>query len=125
MKRYDPDVSPGPAEWLQLDEAERLEIVTAYHRRHNIQLPNAELHAVIHVAVENQLAVGEGGVARVVTRLQAEGLCRHDAIHAVGSILAELLYDLMREGSNTRNVYAGYLERLDKLTASSWRAGSP
>jgi hypothetical protein len=124
VKRYDPDITPGPAAWLQLDEAERLEIVTAYHRRRHIQLPNAGLHAVIHVAVENQLAIGEGGVARVMTRLQAEGLSRHDAIHAVGSILAEHLYDLMREGSNMRKVYAGYLERLDKLTAASWRADS-
>ena len=123
VDKYDPDTSPRPAEWLQLDEAERLEIVTAYHRRHRIRLPNAELHAVIHVVVENQLALGEAAVARVVTRLQTEGLSRHDAIHAVGSILAEHLYDLMREGADTREAYADYMERLSKLTAASWRAG--
>jgi hypothetical protein len=42
---------------------------------------------VFHVIVENQAAQGlETPVRRTLARLQAEGLSRHDAVHAVGSI---------------------------------------
>ncbi len=57
MNSYDPDTSPGPTDWLQTDEGERIGLVSAYHQRKKIRLPNAQLHAVIHVVVENQLAL--------------------------------------------------------------------
>ena len=124
MRQYDPDVSPGTDEWLQLDESERLELVRAYHRGINVRVPNDELHSVIHTVVENQVALGQEGVVHALTRLQAEGLSRHDAIHAIGSVLAEHLYALMQEGSNKGDpAYVEYLEHLGKLTADSWRTG--
>lgn len=74
--------------------------------------------------VENQLALGEEAVVKTLARLQAEGLGRHDALHAIGSVLAADLYELMREGSDsTGDRYARYLERLEKLKAKDWRAG--
>jgi hypothetical protein len=124
MNPYDPDVSPPPAQWLDLDEAERIERVSAYHQRKRIRLPNHQLHAVIHVVVENQLALGESMVVDTLARLQAEGLSRHDALHAIGSVLAENLYELMREDSRTTDeTYHRYLDRLGTLSAESWRAG--
>jgi hypothetical protein len=78
-------------DWLGTDEGERIELVSAYHRRQKIKLPNSQLHAVIHVVVENQLALGEETVVNTLSRLQGEGLSRHDAIHAIGSVLAENL----------------------------------
>jgi hypothetical protein len=119
---YDADRAPAAAEWLETDEAERMELVSAYHRREQIQVPNAQLHAVIHVIVENQLALGEGVVVNALARLQADALSRHDALHAIGSVLAVDLYQLMRESTDTGDVYSRYLERLDKLTAAQWRA---
>ena len=65
MTRYDPDTSPAPQNWLQSDEGERIQSVTTYHRRQRIKLPNEQLHAVIHVIVENQLALGEQVVVNV------------------------------------------------------------
>ena len=119
---YDPNVAPS-ANWLDLDEDERLELVSSYHRRSKIKLPNTELHAVIHVVVENQLAMGERVVVATLARLQAEGLDRHDALHAIGSVLSAYLYDLMRDESDAKDVtYARYLEGLETLSASSWRA---
>ena len=121
---YDPNVAPSAADWLTLDEDERMERVSSYHRRKKVTLPNTELHAVIHVVVENQLAMGEGVVIATLARLQAEGLDRHDALHAIGSVLSGYIYDLMREESDAKDVaYARYLERLETLSASSWRAG--
>ena len=124
MDSYDPDVSRASADWLQTDEGQRIELVSAYHRRKKIQLPNAQLHAVIHVIVENQLALGDETVVETLARLQKEGLGRHDALHAMGCVLAEDLYELMQDGAQaTGDAYRRYLERLEKLTAKNWRAG--
>jgi hypothetical protein len=87
-------------------------------------LPNAQLHAVIHVVVENQVALGEEVVIETLARLQGEGLSRHDALHAIGSVLAADLYELMQESSEaTGDAYRRYLDRLQKITAKNWRAG--
>lgn len=123
VKRYDPDTEVCAERWLSLDEADRIELVTLYHRLQRIRLPNAHLHAVIHVIVENQLALGEPVVVETLARLQREGLSRHDAIHAIGSVLAEHLYGIIQwrvppAGAKAHEVY---FERLRSLTADSWR----
>ncbi len=124
MRAYDPDTSPDSTEWLATDEGERIELIASYHRRKKITLPNLQLHAAIHVVVENQLALGEEVVLRTLARLQGEGLSRHDALHAIGSVLAEDLYALMQEGAgSTGKIYQRYLERLQRLTAKDWRSG--
>jgi len=124
MDSYDPDTPRHSADWLQTDEGERIELVSSYHRRKKVHLPNAQLHAVIHVVVENQLALGEEVVVETLARLQREGLSRHDALHAIGSVLAADLYELMQESSEaTGDAYRRYLDRLRKLTAKHWRAG--
>jgi hypothetical protein len=124
MNSYNPQIPPKAMDWLRIDESERIELVSDYHRRKKIQLPNSQLHAVIHVVVENQLALGEEMVVNTLARLQGEGLSRHDALHAIGSVLAENLYELMREGdASPGEPYQRYLERLQRLTAQNWRAG--
>jgi len=124
MKSYDPETSPAPVDWLHADEAERIDLVTAYHRRKKITLPNAELHAVVHVVVENQMALGEQTVVNTLARLRAEGLSRHDALHAIGSVLAGHLYELMQENQDAaEEPFHRYLEQLQQLTAQSWRTG--
>ena len=122
MKSYDPD-KPTTVNWLELDEAERIELVSSYHRRKKIRLPNAQLHAVIHVIVENQVALRETVVVDTLVRLQSEGLSRHDAVHAIGSVLAENVYEVLREESDANGrAYERYLERLRDLSASTWQA---
>jgi hypothetical protein len=124
MNSYDPETSPPPTEWLGADEGDRIALVVSYHRRKKIKLPNLQLHAAVHVVVENQLALGEEVVVRTLARLQGEDLNRHDAIHAIGSVLAEDLYTLMQESAgSTGETYLRYLERLQRLTAKNWRAG--
>lgn len=123
MDSYDPDISPASAEWLETDESQRIELVTGFHHRHKIKLPDAQLHAIIHVVVENQLALGEEVVVKTLARLQTEGLSRHDALHAIGSVLAEDLFTLMQDSDASSTTYERYLERLQGLTAKDWRAG--
>jgi len=125
MDSYDPDTSLNATDWLETDEGERIELVSSYHRRKKSRLPNAQLHSVIHVVVENQLALEEAIVVETLARLQAEGLSRHDALHAIGSVLAADLYELMQESSEaTGDVFRRYLERLQELTSEKWRTGA-
>jgi hypothetical protein len=124
MRSYDPDTPPPAADWLETDEGERIEQVSSYHRRNKIHLANDQLHAVIHVVVENQLALGDTVVMDTLARLQREGLTRHDALHAIGSVLAADVYELMQENTErTGGAYRRYLERLRQLSVNNWRAG--
>lgn len=124
MERYDPLKAPDATEWLGTDEGERIERVRRYHRHAAVRLPNARLHAAMHVVVENQVAMGDAlPVGRTVDRLQAEGLDRHEAIHAVGSVLAGRMYDLMKTGSPGGDPNKGYWTSLEKLTAEGRRRG--
>jgi Domain of unknown function (DUF1841) len=103
VQRYDPLEAPNPEEWLELDEQERIDLVRDYHRRAGIHLPNEKLHATLHAIVEAQIALGEETPAgRIAQRLISEGLDRHDAIHAIGMVLAEHLYDVWKRRNQTR-----------------------
>ena len=124
MNRYDPSRAPDPAEWLELDEQERLDRVERYHRRARIDLPNCTLHATIHVAVENQLAAGDEWAVRALARLMKEGLSRHDAVHAIGSLVAEQIYDLLKLKDSPEALLARYYAALQRLNAAQWRDGS-
>ena len=122
--KYDPQRAPDPKTWLALDEEERIVLVLQYHRRARVRVPNARLHATIHVIVENQVALGdEIPVRRTLERLRAEGLDRHDAVHAAGSVLAKRIYDLLKEGLPAGDPNEPYWAELESLTAEGWRRG--
>ena len=120
MEGYDPLEAPDAEEWLALDESERIFLVEEHHILAEVELPNRHLHSVIHATVENQLAMGKPPEAqRALARLLADGLDRHDAIHAIGSVLSEHMYNLLKEpkGSVSNEAYS---RALDRLTAESW-----
>jgi hypothetical protein len=124
MDRYDPFAPPDPGEWTSIDEQERIHLVENYHRRARIRLPNAKVHAVIHVVIENQIALGdEIPVKRTLERLMSEGLDRHDAIHAVGSLVLGHLSDLLAqpEAKMGSDANTAYYAELEQLTAKKWR----
>jgi hypothetical protein len=122
MTKYDPHKITDPQAWNELDEAERMLLVEQYHKRKRSRLPNRRFHAIIHVAVENQVSMGdELTVAETLDRLISEGLDRHDAIHAIGSVLAEHLHGVM--GGKTRDLtHSQYFAGLKDMTAAKWRA---
>jgi hypothetical protein len=67
--QYDANKAPNPEEWLALDDAERIDLVIEYHRRHHLPLGgNANLHARAHAMVENQIAMGDVTVVPVDPR---------------------------------------------------------
>ena len=120
METYDPETAPNTVEWLELEEDERISRVSAYHRHAKIKLPNLNIHAALHAVVENQIAEELQDVRETVARLQTEGLSRHDAIHAVGSVLVVRLQALMREGPRAQFAVEAYSQDLRSLTAQGW-----
>ena len=122
MTTYDPDTPPNPSEWLDADESLRLDLVTAYHQAMDFAASRLRLHAAIHVVVENQIALGEQAVVEAMTRLQKDGLSRHDAVHAIGAVVSEHLFEILRtDNDDGVKQSTPYLDRLQNLTADAWR----
>jgi hypothetical protein len=93
LLRYDPHEHVNSDAWRALDESERTRLVVRYHQRQRIRVPNETVHALVHVIVENQVALGDAFPAKsVLLRLMSEGLDRHDAVHAIGSVLSETFF---------------------------------
>jgi sirohydrochlorin ferrochelatase len=120
MDAYDPEQAPGPAEWLELEEDERIRRIASYHRRLKVKLPNLQVHAAMHSVVENQIAEELQTVRETVARLQAEGLSRHDAIHAVASVLVGCLQALLQETAQAQFEVEAYFRELRSLSAKEW-----
>jgi hypothetical protein len=127
---YDPLEDPDPEQWLMLDEQERIDLVVEYHQVAGISLPNEKLHATLHVIIENQIADAELPVRRKLEQLMSEGLDRHDAVHAIGSVAAGHIYDVLRGAADAgrqdklasgRDPNEAYFAELERLTAKSWR----
>jgi hypothetical protein len=99
-----------------------MEFVSQYHRSIGEELPEFErnlMHAAMHVVVENQLALEVLPVSHALERLLGEGLDRHDAAHAIASVLAGRVHDVIASGAGDIN--ERYAEELHHLTAKSWR----
>jgi hypothetical protein len=121
--RYEANEQPYSEVWLELDESERIDAVRDYHRRTRVKLENPEVHAIAYVVVENQIVLGEAtSVPATLDRLMDEGLDRHDAIHAIASILMRIVYNVAHETDDGSDINAKYGRELGKLTAAGWRS---
>ena len=124
MERYDPENAPIPDQWLGLDEGERIQVVEQFHRDAGVQVPNLLAHATFHVIVENQLALSDQAMVRdTLQRLVREGLSRHDAVHAIASVLAVRVHELLQPAASAADSEIRYHARLRLLTARRWRSG--
>jgi hypothetical protein len=125
MDRYDPLAPPDPQKWLAMGERKRIKLVQEYHRRARIHCPNREIHAVMHVIVENQIAAGDAiPVRRTADRLITEGLDRHEAIHAIAQVLTDHVFDIFSQeeagAERPAQLNEPYYAALEKLTAAGW-----
>jgi hypothetical protein len=123
VKHYDPETAPNPSDWLSLDEHQRLQLIEAHHRAMRVKLPSIKAHAAIHLIVENQIAMGLEPVVRAMSRLKSEGLPRHEAIHAIGSVAAEHFFEVLKSTDQdvANTAQARYDAAVERLTAKSWR----
>ncbi len=122
---YDADRAPDPHAWREAPEPDRVAAVEAHHRalsRPHPAVRQPRVHAAIHVVVEDQLASGAPPEARrAMDRLVRAGLSRHEAIHAIASVVAATAQGAL---AGTRFDPGAYARALDALTAEAWRAAS-
>jgi len=86
-------------------------------------VPNLKAHACFHAIVENQIAEGVGSVVRAMSRLINEGLSRQDTLHAIGSVLADHLFEATHTTDKKfgDTAQARYDAAVEQLTADEWR----
>ena len=122
MKHYDPEIPPVTAEWLELDEEHRIRLAESYHRATGEKFPNGTVHAIMHAIIENQTAEGLEPVVRAMPRLVMQGLSRHEAVHAIASVLGEHFYEVMKtkDIDLAATAQERYLADVERLTAEEW-----
>ena len=119
---YDPNHAPDPQAWLALDSEVRIAQAEVFHKKRRIHMPGPKAHAVFHAIVENQIAEDVVAVVRAVPRLMAQGLSRHDAIHAIGWVLAQHLHEVMTSDQPDEPAVtnARYAAEVERLQAQDW-----
>ena len=123
MENYNPLKHPIPEEWLALDEDERICLVRNFHEALDETPEDAlNLHSMFHVIVENQIAENVDFIPETIAKLIRQGLDRHDAVHAISSIVCEDIFDLMK-GNKQEFSAKQYRRKLEKITAKRWRKG--
>ncbi len=118
---YDAASPPDARTWVLIDDTEKQMAIERHHRDldDHPAMPNARLHALLHVVVENQLASGEpAAVVEALERLVDGGLTRHEAIHAIGSVVMEEIWAMGREQRRFDPEATG--RSLRRLRASDW-----
>ena len=122
MEEYKVSKTPNPEEWLALDEFTRLELVAEFVNKFekHIEVQARRIHASLHVIVENQLAMESEPTPETYSRLIKQGLNRHEAIHAIGAVISEDMFEIMQGNKHQSLKYQG---RLRKLTAKRWKKG--
>ncbi|HKJ46437.1 MAG TPA: hypothetical protein VJ991_11475 [Balneolales bacterium] len=122
ISSYDPLKAPDPDNWLALDESQRNQLVLQYHRQAGIEVANEKIHAVIHVIVENQAAQEDlTPVNDALQRLMDEGLDRHGAIHAIGSVLIKHMTQAANSDDQKGGVSSAYYDEVKNITLEKWR----
>ncbi len=123
MQYYNPLKAPNSRDWLLMDEAERVELICQYHEENGEYGESLDAHAAIHCAIETQIAMNTPAVCDALDRLLDQGLHRHDAIHAIGSILAEHIDDLLSKKDHSEDdPNEKYYDRLSRFNASDWHS---
>lgn len=121
---YDANSAPEPEVWLATDDALKFAAIERHHRELAVDLPNPRLHATLHAIVENQLAARTPAKSvATLDRFLAAGVTRHQAIHAIGSVVAGAIWDVQRRQATVdHDAMSAALERLDP---DDWRDGEP
>jgi len=118
---YDADRPPNGAAWLALRDAEKLRLVVSFHAANRQASGRHKSHAAMHVALEDRVARGDGPVVRALARLQQQGKARHDALHAVGEVMARHLprLDATPDGADAGAWQRRLNEALEQMSATS------
>ena len=127
MRSYTPSIPPIAQEWLATEEIDRIRLVREYHQSSDDELDDSgdsslEIHSAIHVLVENQIAMGVELLPETMAKLIRQGLHRHDALHAIGAIISEDIFEILK-GNGKEFSPKTYRRKLEKITAKRWKKG--
>ena len=124
MDKYNPDQPVNSKNWLALDESILIELVHDFHSELDLEMADEalSLHSTIHVLVENQLAMGVELIPETIAKLTRQGLNRHEAIHAIGALISEDIFDVLN-GNAEEFSQKKYRRKLEKITAKRWLKG--
>ena len=116
---YDADAKPND-DWTTLSDDDRIQAILDYHEQEDVHPlgPQPRQHAAFHNIIELQIA-RDDTVGEVCDRLVDEGLTRHNAIHAMASVLAKAIEAAKEKGEPIDE--PAYVEELQALSAQSWR----
>jgi hypothetical protein len=119
-----PAMGPIPRNGLRFTSRRRIDAVREYHRRNKLPVgQSASVHSIAHAVVESQIATGDvTAVPATLARLMREGLDRHDAVHAIGSVLMGMIFDMTKRTTHRDFDRDEYNRELAALTAASWRS---
>ena len=109
---------------MALAESGRIRLVERYHRPAGVKVKGLgeRVHALFHAVIENQVALANPAAApRALQRLQQEGLTRHEALHAIGAVLARHIGHARPPGGGAGDARGRYAADLEGLSADSWR----
>src|SRR5688500_17672380 len=92
--KYDASKEINAQSWSKLTDDQRIACVQRHHEQDKPHPPtrNLTIHSALHAVIESQIASGNPVQARAAySRMLQGGLSRHDAIHALGSALANYI----------------------------------
>lgn len=86
---------------------------------------NPFLHVTMHQVVENQIADNDPTqTAETLEALLNAGFDRHDAIHAIGAIVTEEIYEVLKSRREyDRDAYVAALRELERTATKRRRRG--
>ncbi len=118
---YDPYNPPAPDDWLALDEQARIDLVQRYHQMAGQTAGNMTVHAAVHTVIENQIALNDPPeVAKKLRSLMAEGLDRHEAVHALSTAVTDMLWGLSRAKAQSGDPMQRYVNSVRRLSMRKW-----
>lgn len=106
---------------MLLDEGERMSCIQEYHQAlpSRAQPPNLLLHSSLHLIVENQLAADDPSEVRpALARLMADGMSRHDAVHALGWLVMTYVKRVADNPADSDT--AAYQRELTRIDRKRW-----
>ena len=119
MENYNPLKNINPTFWLAMEEDERLSMVQKYvETEDHLNDSNLSIHATAHCVVENQIALDVKETVDALGRLRRQGLDRHDAIHAIASVLFGSITEAL--ANEDKDIAIKYKSKLRKLSAKKW-----
>ncbi len=121
---YDPMQAQDAAAWLDTPPEERVRLVTEYHAAAGMSGTGLRVHCGLHVTVENQIAQRDPPeTAEKLRQLMAQGLDRHQAVHAIASVVLAHMRKMIGRTADRPGreaLAATYVSGLKRMNARKW-----